>query len=569
MAIVPIYLIPTIYYRLPNIQQPMHQTKEDLQSKTGKYQTPKQFAWWQKGVVYEIYIRSFKDSNGDGIGDLRGIIEKLDYLDWLGIEAVWITPFYPSPMKDFGYDVSDYTGIEPMFGTMNDFEELIREAHRRDMKVIMDVVPNHTSDQHPWFLESKSSHNNPKSDWYLWHDPAPDGGPPNNWLSVLGGTGWEWVEERGQYYHHAFLIEQPDLNLRNPEVMDAILDAFRFWLDKGVDGFRVDVMWHLIKDEQWRDNPANPDYQSGMPTYDQFSPVYSTDQPEIHDVVAQFRQLLDKYGDKVLIGEMYLPVDKVVKYYGANNQGAHLPGNFQLLLIDWDARKIALEIDKYEAILPTDAWPNWVFSNHDRPRVATRYGKEQARVAAMLLLTLRGTPTLYYGDELGMQNVPIPEEEVKDPQGLLMPGLGLSRDPQRTPMQWDASDNAGFTTENPWMRLSEQYAEENVSTQQQDPASMLSLYRQLLQLRRAEPALHTGDYTPVPAHDPIIAYIRSAGETRLIVVLNFGNEPAAFTPERMELKGTIILQTRNGQKGEKINGSIQLHGNEGVIIRLD
>ncbi len=528
-----------------------------------------QFTWWQKGVIYEIYVRSFKDSNGDGIGDLSGIAEKLDYLRWMGVDAIWLTPFYPSPMKDFGYDISDYTAVDAMFGTIDDFDALVRETHQRNMKIILDVVPNHTSDQHPWFLESKSSRDNPKRDWYLWHDPSPDGGPPNNWLSVLGGTGWEWVEERGQYYHHAFLIEQPDLNLRNPEVMDAILEVFRFWLDRGVDGFRVDVMWHMIKDAQWRDNPPNPDFKTGMPTYDQFSPVYSTDQPKTHEVVARFRQLLDEYGDKVLIGEMYLPVEKVVRYYGAGNQGAHLPGNFQLLLIDWNARKIALEIDKYEGLLPENAWPNWVFSNHDRPRVATRYGKEQARVAAVLLLTLRGTPTIYYGDELGLQNVPIPEDEVKDPQGLLMPGLGLSRDPQRTPMQWNDAENAGFTTGEPWLRLSEKYAEENVEKQQQDPASILSLYHQLLELRRKEPALHIGAYTPVPAHGPVLAYIRSSGETRLMIVLNFSNETIEFTPERMEPKGTILLQTRNERKGEWINGNIQLQSNEGVVIKLD
>ena len=521
--------------------------------------------WWQKGVIYEIYIRSFQDSNGDGIGDLRGILSRLDYLEWLGVDAIWVTPMYPSPMKDFGYDISDYQGVHPLFGTMQDFEELVQEVHKRDMKLVLDFVPNHTSDQHPWFLESKSSRNNPKHDWYLWRDPRPGGIPPNNWLSVLGGTGWEWEEKTGRYYHHAFLKEQPDVNWRNPEVQGAMLDVMRFWLDKGIDGFRVDVMWHLIKDERYRDNPLNPDYNPSQPTYDRFVPVYSTDQPEVHDVVALLREQLDAYPEKVLIGEMYLPTDKVVDYYGHDNRGAHLPGNFQLLLASWNARQIALGIDKYEGALPDDAWPNWVIGNHDRPRVATRYGQAQARVAAVLLLTLRGTPTLYYGDELGLRNVPIPPNQVVDPQGL---NGGESRDPQRTPMQWDDGPHAGFSTNEPWLPLSEGYRQENVKAQRDDPASVLSLYRRLLALRRAEPALHAGTYAPVPVEGDLIAYLREAGDKRFLVVLNLGEQAAGFHPEQLPFAGHIVLGTDYRREGEEVQDEVKLAGNEGVVIAL-
>lgn len=285
----------------------------------------KEYLWWQKDILYQIYPRSFKDSDGDGIGDLPGILEKLDYLKDLGIKGVWISPFYPSPMADFGYDVSDYTGIHPMFGTMEDFDRLLAEVHERGLKLILDFVPNHSSDQHPWFQESKSSKDNPKRDWYIWKDPGPNGGPPNNWGAAFGGSGWEYDTVSGQYYYHAFLKEQPDLNWRNPEVQEAMFNAMRFWLDKGVDGFRVDVMWHMIKDEQFRDNPPNPDYTEDKSPYDKLLQAYNTDQFEVHDIVKKMRAVMDKYDERVMIGEIYLPIDKLVAYYGQDSEGAHLP----------------------------------------------------------------------------------------------------------------------------------------------------------------------------------------------------------------------------------------------------
>jgi alpha-glucosidase len=526
--------------------------------------------WWQEGVIYQIYPRSYQDSNGDGIGDLAGILKRLDYLQWLGVTAIWLSPIYPSPMADFGYDISDYQGVHPLFGSLSDFDTLLAEVHRRRMKLILDLVPNHTSDQHPWFLESRATRDNPKRDWYIWHDALPDGSVPNNWLSVFGGSGWEWDEITQQYYYHAFLKEQPDLNWRNPEVQKAMFDVMRFWLDKGVDGFRVDVMWHMIKDNQLRDNPLNPDYQLHMATYEQLLPVYSTDQPEVHDLVLKMRQVLDSYSERMMIGEIYLPIHQLVAYYGIDGKGAHLPFNFQLLLLPWEARQIAAAIDQYEGVLPTGGWPNWVLGNHDQPRITSRVGREQARVAAMLLLTLRGTPTVYYGDEIGMRDVPIPFEEVQDPQGLNMPDKNLSRDPARTPMQWDAGINAGFTSEKPWLRLADNFARENVQVQQEDNFSMLSLYRRLIKLRQREPALMVGDYVPVYADAQLIAFIRQAsGHSRFLIVLNLSHRPGYFKPKDTSLKGRIELATFPEAEGKNTGETINLGGDEGIIVRLD
>ena len=531
--------------------------------------TPARHLWWQSGVVYQIYPRSFMDSNGDGIGDLPGIIERLDYLSWLGVDAVWISPIYPSPMADFGYDVSDYTGIHPIFGTMADFDRLREETAKRGLKLILDFVPNHTSDQHPWFLESRSSRDNPKRDWYLWHDPRPDGGPPNNWRSVFGGSAWEWDERTGQYYNHAFLREQPDLNWRNPEVQEAMLDVMRFWLDRGVDGFRVDVMWHMVKDERWRDNPPNPAFQPGQPPYEELLPVFSTDQPEVHDIVRRMRELTDRYDARVIIGEIYLPISKLVSYYGEEGKGAHLPFNFHLITLPWDARHIAAAVSEYEGALPEGGWPNWVLGNHDQPRVASRIGPGQARVAAMLLLTLRGTPTLYYGDELGMPDVAIPPERIRDPQALNMPGVGRSRDTARTPMQWTDGAHAGFSTAEPWLPLSVAYRRTNVETQRLDPYSILSLHRRLLLLRRAEPALSVGSYTPVPSPRDVLAYVREAEDRRFLVALNLSHSPAILEPEHLDVAGEVVCATYVGREGERVARRILLEGDEGVVVRLD
>ncbi len=488
--------------------------------------------WWQRGIIYQVYPRSFQDTNGDGIGDLTGIRTRLDYLEGLGVNAVWISPIYPSPMADFGYDVSDYCGIDPMFGSMEDFDRLVADAHHHGLKIILDFVPNHTSEEHPWFLESRSSRQNPRRDWYLWRDPAPGGGPPNNWLSHFGGSAWEWDEATGQYYYHSFLKQQPDLNWRNPDVKAAMFDVLRFWMKRGVDGFRVDVLWLLIKDDQFRDNPPNPGYHAGESSHGRLIPFYTANRPEVHEIVAEMRAVLDQFPDRVLIGEIYLPIAQLVTYYGPDQKGAQLPFNFQLIDSAWSASAIADIIRDYEAALPVGAWPNWVLGNHDKSRIASRVGDAQARVAAVLLLTLRGTPTIYYGEEIGMRDVPVPAGEVQDPAEKNEPGLGLGRDPERSPMPWDGSEFAGFTTGKPWLPLAPDHESHNVSEFEGQRDSMLHLYRSLIALRQSSRALTFGPITNVSAHDGVLAYERRSQQETFCVFLNMTHEPRQVSDAR-------------------------------------
>ncbi len=525
--------------------------------------------WWQRGVLYQIYPRSYQDSDGDGVGDLAGIRSRLDYVEWLGVDAVWLSPIYPSPMADFGYDISDYTAVAPLFGTLDDFDRLLEDVHRRGLRLIMDFVPNHTSDRHAWFEESRSSRDSPKRDWYIWRDPAPDGGPPTNWLANFGGSAWALDEKTGQYYYHAFLPEQPDLNWRNPDVRRAMYDVLRFWLDRGVDGFRVDVVWHLIKDDLFRDNPPNLGYSEEQPPYHRFLPIYTTDRPEVHEVIAEMRSVLDEYDERVLIGEIYLPVERLVAYYGADLSGTHLPFNFQLIDAPWTAEEVARVVEEYEDALPEGGWPNWVLGNHDKHRLAARIGAEQLRVAAVLLLTLRGTPTIYYGEEIGMTDVPIPHKLVQDPLEKNLPGLGLGRDPCRTPMQWDASPNAGFTRGTPWLPLAEDYAECNVERQRQDDRSLLALYRKLMELRRNEPALVAGRYEGGAVHGHVFHYWRAHAGRRVLVCLNFGSTPEALDLGEGRAGGRVILSTHPGRDGARVDGRVELRGNEALVIGID
>ncbi len=518
--------------------------------------------WWKRGIVYQVYPRSFQDTGGDGVGDLEGVRRRLGHFQDLGVDAVWISPIYPSPMADFGYDISDYCAVDPLFGTLEDLDRLIADAHGRDLKLILDLVPNHTSDQHRWFKQSRSSRDNPWRDWYIWRDAKPDGSAPNNWLANFGGSAWEWDEATGQFYYHAYLKEQPDLNWRNPEVRAAMFEVMRFWLDRGVDGFRVDVLWHLIKDDQFRDNPPNPDWKPGMPGIERLLEVYSADRPEAHEVAAEMRQVIDAYPDRVLIGELYLPIERMVTYYGPHLDEANLPFNFQLISADWTAEAIGKIVRDYEAALPPGAWPNWVLSNHDRRRVASRVGPAQARNAAMLLLTLRGTPTLYYGDELGLEQVPVPPDRVQDPWGKSEPAQG--RDPCRTPMPWDDSPHAGFTTGEPWLPLNADWRTRNVSAEAADPGSMLSLYRRLIALRRASPALSLGEVEVLRAEDGVLAYERRSGEERMRVVLNLTPEP-----RRMAIDGawTRLISTAGEGEGSPAAGELVLAADEGVVLR--
>ncbi|MBI5478311.1 MAG: DUF3459 domain-containing protein [Deltaproteobacteria bacterium] len=534
--------------------------------------------WWRRGVVYQVYPRSFQDSNGDGIGDLPGVRQRLDYLAWLGVDAVWLSPFYPSPMADFGYDVADYCGVDPIFGTLADFEALVEDAHARGLRVVVDFVPNHTSARHPWFVESRASRQGPRRDWYLWRDPAPGGGPPNNWLAHFGGSAWTLDERTGQYYLHAFLPEQPDLNWRNPDVRAAMHDVLRFWLDRGVDGFRVDVIWHLLKDEQFRDNPPAPDSDPRHGPSRALLPIYTTDQPGVHEIVRGLRRVLDEHarrGDRpagrrdapVLIGEIYLPVERLVRYYGERLDECHLPFNFQLLQLPWRADAIRAAIARYEAALPPGAWPNWVLGNHDHHRIATRVGPAQARVAAVLLLTLRGTPTLYCGDEIGLRDIEVPPALVQDPYERSCPGVGLGRDPERAPMPWGGGPGAGFTTGRPWLPRGADAATVNVSTQRDDPASMLALHRRLLALRRAEPALAVGTWAPVPADGDVVAFVRAHEGRRFLVALNLGARLQSLWlgPAR----GGVVLGTHLDREGEQVFATLVLRGDEAVVAVLE
>jgi len=515
------------------------------------------------------------DTSGDGVGDLVGITEKLDYLSWLGVDAIWLSPIYPSPMADFGYDVSDYTDIHPLFGTLSDFDRLLSEAHRLGLKVILDFVPNHTSDEHPWFVESRASRASPKRDWYLWRDPKPDGSPPNNWESYFGGSAWEWDESTGQYYLRLFTKKQPDLNWRNLAVREAMYDAMRFWFGKGVDGFRIDTLWLLVKDERFRDNPENPDWKEGDWLLNRQSRVYSGDRPEVHEVVREMRAVADEYGDKVLVGEIYLPLERLLMYYGEDLKGMHLPFNFQLVTMEgWDAQTVRRLVDDYETALPEGAWPNWVLGNHDVPRIATRVGAEGARLAAMLLLVLRGTPTLYYGDEIGMEDVPVPPEMARDPQGRLFPGYG--RDPVRTPMRWDTSaPNAGFCRKGvaPWLPVGGDVERVNVEAQRGDPGSMLSLTRRLISLRRTTPALRFGSYEPAAGvPEDCFAFSRRLNEQEVFVALNFSAEGAeVLLPGATDDRRWRVLLSTCGEdrEGRELRRAARLSGHEGLLLTPD
>jgi alpha-glucosidase len=522
--------------------------------------------WWQSGIIYQIYPRSFQDSNGDGIGDLKGIASRLDHLVALGVDAIWISPIYPSPMADFGYDISNYTDIDPMFGTLADFDALVSAAHARGLKIVLDFVPNHTSDQHPWFVESRSSRHSAKRDWYIWRDGKADGSVPNNWVSEFGGSSWAFDTATQQYYYHAFLKEQPDLNWRNDDVRGAMLDVLRFWLDRGVDGFRVDAVHHLIEAKHLKDNPLNPDWREGQSPARRLARLYSLDQAETHDCIAEMRALTDTYRDRVLIGEASLPIEQLMAYYGKKAPGFQLPFNFHLIKSPWDPHVIATLIEQYESALAggPGRWPNWVLGNHDRSRVASRIGPEQARVAAMLLLTLRGTPTIYQGEEIGMADVPIPTQAVRDPWEKNVPGLGLGRDPERTPMQWDGSENAGFTSGEPWLPLSDNRRTVNVAAQRADPRSMFSLYRQLIALRRKELALSVGVHVQAEAIGDVLTYRRFHEGRWITVALNFSAEERVIDRQR---EADEVLLSTHLDRGEKLNGKVvRLRTNEGLVM---
>ncbi|MFQ5863095.1 MAG: alpha-amylase family glycosyl hydrolase [Candidatus Brocadiales bacterium] len=504
--------------------------------------------WSRRAVVYQIYPRSFKDSNGDGVGDLNGIIEKLDYLNdgtekSLGIGAIWLSPIYKSPMVDFGYDISDYYDIDPLFGNLKTFDKLIFEAHRRGIKVIMDFVPNHTSSQHPWFLESRSSRNNPKRDWYIWRDPKRDGLPPNNWLSVFGGSAWTLDENTQQYYLHSYLAEQPDLNWRNQEVRDEMVQVLKFWLNRRADGLRTDAIYYVIKDVEFRDDPQNPNYIPGKDDpYNALFHIYSQGRPEIFDTTNTLCEVIGKYEDKFMVSEVYLDLPDMVKMYKACANKLHAPFNFNLMNIPWDAGEYKKFIDDFEELLTPEDLPIYVLGNHDRSRLASRLGRDRARLAAMLLLTLRGMPFIYYGEELGMKDVQIPTKKVKDPWEKQTPGFRLGRDPERTPMQWNTGPYAGFSDVEPWLPVAEDYKKCSVETDSADPHSMFNLYRQLIHFRKDSPALLQGSYRSLDIeNNNILGFVRESVEEKLLILLNFSGEEEGLSLTSQKAK--VICNT--------------------------
>jgi alpha-glucosidase len=479
--------------------------------------------WWQHAVFYEIYPRSFADSNNDGVGDLNGIRSKLGYLHELGVDAIWITPCYPSPQVDFGYDVSDYENIDPMYGTLADFDRLAADAKKQNIRIIMDYVINHTSDQHKWFLESKSSKTNPYRNWYVWRDGQGPNRPPNNWLSTFGGSAWKFDPQTNQYYYHYFYAEQPDLNWRNPAVEKAMFDVTRWWYRKGVAGFRLDAVDTLYEDPDLRDNPILPGKNKfGDPNMED---KYNKKLPELHETLTNLRKVADEH-DAVLIGETWTKnIDELKEYYGGHGKELQMPMDFLFTRVDRlsppEFRKQIAGVDS------SGGWPVYLFSNHDIERAYDRYGDGQnndaiAKLLAGLYLTLRGTPIMYYGEEIGMKTTPpTRKEDVKDPIGRTGWPQEKGRDGERTPMQWSDSANGGFSEAKPWLPVSDTYQTHNVATEQRDPDSILNFYKKLLALRHTDPALLEGEYVPLNEDDAnVLSYLRRYKNEAVLVVLN-------------------------------------------------
>jgi alpha-glucosidase len=510
-------------------------------------------AWWREGVLYQIYPRSFADSNGDGIGDLRGVIAHLEYLQWLGIDGIWLNPITVSPDKDFGYDVADYRQVQPALGDLGTADQLIAEAGRRGIRVILDLVPNHTSDQHPWFLDARASRHARHREWYVWADPKPDGGLPNNWLSAFGGPAWSLDDRTGQYYLHQFLPEQPDLNWWNPHVRDAFDDILRFWFDRGVAGFRIDVANAIVKDRLLRDNPPAPAQGPRL--------TYNANRPEVHEIFQRWRALANGYSPpRFLIGETGVPqVADLVRYYGVDDE-LHLAFNFAFSEAPFQASALRAVVETTEKVLPRSAWPVYTASNHDMSRFATRWcGGDEAKIrcALLILLTLRGTPFLYYGDEIGMRDTSIARADIKDGAGM---GIGRSRDPARTPMPWTSEAGAGFTTPtaSPWLPFGDVKAA-NVADQRRDKGSILSFVRDLIAFRRTSPDLRGGAYTSLPGPSGVWAWRRGGGTT---IALNLSD-----TDVRVDgVDGIVRIATDRQRETETVRGTVTLDPWQGVVI---
>ena len=522
--------------------------------------------WGRAGVLYQIYPRSFADSNGDGQGDLGGVIEHLDHLAWLGVNGIWLSPINTSPQADWGYDVADYLSIDPDFGSLDDLDRLVAEAGDRGIRVLMDLVPNHTSDRHAWFVDARSDRSSEHRDWYVWADAKPDGSLPNNWRSSFGGPAWTWDESTGQYYLHNFLPEQPDLNWWNPNVGDAFEDIIRFWLGRGVAGFRIDVAHAMVKDRSLRDDSPALDTDDPRVRAHGLRSDFSMNRPEAHDVLRRWRGVADSYDEprRVLLGETWvLDLDALSHFYGSGDDELHLALNvpFVYSTPGPDMRAV---VEATEAVLPSGAWPLWNGSNHDAGRFASRWcggDEHRSRAALLVLLTLRGTPLLYYGDEIGMRETTIPQGRLKDPVGVRHWPENPGRDGGRTPMQWTSA--GGFTDAGveSWLPAGDAGAR-NVADQREDPGSVLHLCRDLIALRRERPDLHSGTYEPLEAPEGVWAWRRGTGT---VIVVNHGDAPSMLPLGASE----ILLGTERGRAGERVEGAVRLDPWEAVVIAAD
>ncbi len=530
--------------------------------------------WWNRSSFYEVYVRSFQDSNDDGVGDLNGLARRLPYFQDLGIDAIWITPFYPSPQVDFGYDVSDHEEVDPQFGSLRDFDRLIDEAHRRDLRVIIDIVLNHTSDRHVWFEESRRSRDDPRRDWYVWRDGRA-GGPPNNWESAFGGPAWTLDRTTGQWYYHCFYPEQPDLNWRNPEVERRMLDVLGFWIDRGVDGFRLDAVNTLFEDVALRDNPLLAEPRLTLTGVDTQRSVYTRGQPELHDTLRRVRRFVDeRQPDTLLISEAYVgSANELVSFYGADDE-MHLPFNFLLAQLPRrDAAAISRIVEQVESACD-GRWPSLVLSNHDIDRACDRFadGAERntvAKLLAALLLTLRGAPFIYYGEEIAMRTDPPGSiDEVRDPVGRRFWPRYKGRDGVRRPMQWDASAGAGFTGGTPWLAVTADRDQRNVQRQTSDPDSVLNFYRALLRVRRSNPALASGDFEIVGSSPQVLAYLRREGAEHALVLLNISDQPqdAALDTGRLPVRWRILVGSHRAAGSVAQPATLRLAALESLVL---
>ncbi len=550
----------------------MSAVSETLKNAAARHAPEASAEWWRGAVIYQIYPRSYLDTNKDGVGDLAGITQKLDYIAKLGVDAIWISPFFKSPMRDYGYDVSDFCDVDPVFGSLADFDELVARAHALGVKVIVDQVYSHTSDQHPWFMESRSGRDNPKADWYVWADPREDGSPPNNWLSVFGGSAWTWDSRREQYYLHNFLIEQPDLNLHVPAVQDAVLQVAQFWLDRGVDGFRLDAVNFFLHDQQLRDNPPAPPEAPRRCPFDYQAHVYNQSRPGVENILERLRAITDARGDIFTVAEIGDPKPRLeMKTYTSGEKRLNSAYGFEFLYANDMLPDLIRSVLSAFATDNADGWPSWAFSNHDAPRAVSRWAKAEdrdraARLYALLLMSLRGNVFLYQGDELGLPQADVPFERLKDPEAIANWPLTLGRDGARTPMPWSANaKHAGFSdAEEAWLPVDARHVPLSAEAQENDPTSVLNFVRHMTALRRSSPALRSGSIEFLETAPGVCAFVREAGGEKLVCIFNFNDTDT----EAPKLQGAWSIEASSAPDAGANSPPALLPPLSGFIARL-